>query len=97
MKYNYSKKSWNLDAQSLSEKSGNKRYLRYVIIALVVIIIALLIWLFSSMGGDTPSHQHTKKAGHTATTANKTAPEKTKPHHDDYTTIPLTIPSSQDN
>lgn len=88
MKYNYSKKSWNLDVESLGENKGNKRYLRYVIIALVVIIIALLIWLFSG----SPSHKSKPKTTGPTATASKQAPAKAE--QSDYTTIPLKLPSS---
>lgn len=89
MKYDYTKKSWNIDAQSLSEGKGNKRYLRYVIIGIIVIVIVIISWVFLS---GPPSLKSKVITTSPTATAAKSAPNKTK-QHKDYVTIPLKLPN----
>ena len=92
MKYDYTKKSWNIDAQSLSKGKGkgNKRYLRYIIIGIIIIIIAIVIWVVLS-GPSSP--KSTVITTSPTATAAKSVPSKTK-QHNDYVTIPLKLPNS---
>ena len=85
MKYDYSKKSWERDARQT--KIIGTRYLRYVLIAVIIVIAAIIVW---SLSGSSPKQKVRKPITKTVVV---------KPHHikkqPDYTTIPLTLPQQK--
>lgn len=82
VKYNYTRKNWD-NSEAATKPHPNKRYLRYVLLAVVIIVIAMIAWSLSS------SSKHTALGS-----AHKAPIERphAKDHH--YVTVPLTLPQT---